>query len=82
MKFNPNKTPFKVIKEEAYGGPYFRDIYSGANGKQYRKSQKELDKLEDIDQNYHRSNYHDAGVNNYAVKCGTSLRFWENKDWV
>ena len=33
MKFNPNKTPFKVIKEEAYGGPYFRDIYSGANGK-------------------------------------------------
>ena len=33
MKFNPNKTPFKVIKEEAYGGTYFRDIYSGVNGK-------------------------------------------------
>ena len=21
-------------------------------------------------------------VNKYDVKCGTSLRFWENKDWI
>ena len=29
MDFNPNKTPIKMIKESAFGGTYFRDIYSG-----------------------------------------------------
>ena len=23
-----------------------------------------------------------AGVNKYRVRCGTSLRFWENKGWI
>ena len=38
MKFNPNKTPVEIIKEDAFGGTYFRDIYFGVNGKWYRKS--------------------------------------------
>ena len=38
--------------------------------------------LKDIDQRYYCSNYYDANVNKYSVKCGTSLRFWENKGWV
>ena len=25
---------------------------------------------------------HDMNVNKYGVKCGTSLRFWENKGWI
>ena len=29
MEFNPNKTPIEIIKEGAFGGTYFRDIYSG-----------------------------------------------------
>ena len=33
MKFNPNKTPIKVIRESAFGGTYFRYIYSVFNGK-------------------------------------------------
>ena len=28
MNFSPNKTPFEVIREGAFGGTYFRDIYS------------------------------------------------------
>ena len=28
------------------------------------------------------SNYYDVKVNKYRVKCGTSLRFWENKGWI
>ena len=32
MKFNPNKTPIEIIKEGAFGGTYFRDIYSSVNG--------------------------------------------------
>ena len=35
--FGVNKTPAEAIKEDAFGGPYFRDIYSGVNGKWYKK---------------------------------------------
>ena len=33
MEFGANKTPVEVIKEGAFRGTYFRDIYSGINGK-------------------------------------------------
>ena len=35
--------------------------------------------LKDINQKYYCSNYYDVSVNEYGVRCGTSLRFWENK---
>ena len=37
MDFGANKTPVEIIEEGAYGGTYFRYIYSGINGKWYRK---------------------------------------------
>ena len=82
MDFDANKTPVEVIKEGAFRGTYFGDIYSGINGKWYRKSWKEFDELRNIDQNYYCSNYYDASVNKYGVKCGTSLRIWENKGCI
>ena len=33
MDFSPNKTPTEIIKEGAFGGTYFRDIYSSINEK-------------------------------------------------
>ena len=82
MDFGANKTPFEVIKECAFGGTYFRDIYSVVNSKWYRKSWKEFDELKNIDQKFYRSNYYDISVNKYGVKCGTTLRFWENTRWI
>ena len=75
MDFGANKTPVEVIKEDAFGKIYFRDIYSGINGKWYRKSWKEFNELKNIDQKYYCSNYCDVNVNKYGVTCGTSLRF-------
>ena len=40
MDFDADKTPVVVIKESAFGGTYFRDIYSVVNSKWYRKSWK------------------------------------------
>ena len=51
MKFGTNKTSVELIKEGAFGGIYFRDIYCGINGKWYRKSWKEIHELKNIDQN-------------------------------
>ena len=78
MDFGANKTPVEVSKEAAFGGTYFAGIYSGVNGKWYRKSWKEYDELRDIDQKYYYSNYSDVSVNKYGLKYETSLRFWED----
>ena len=31
MDFSPNKTPIEIIKEGAFGGTYFIDMYSDIN---------------------------------------------------
>ena len=41
--------------------------------------------MKNIDQKFYCSDYYDRNVNKYSVKCGkcgTSLRFWENKGWI
>ena len=67
MDFGTNKTPAKIIKEGAFGGTYFRDIYSGVNGKWYKNSWKKFNVLENIDQKYYCSDYYDVSVNKYGV---------------
>ena len=79
MDFGTHKTPIEIIKEGAFGGTYFRDIYSGLNYKWCKNSWKEFKELESIDKKYYSSDYYDASLNKYGVKSGTSLRFWENK---
>ena len=63
MDFGANKAPIEVIKEGAFGGTYIGDIYSGVNGKWYKKSWKEFDPLRDIDQKYYYSSYYEINVN-------------------
>ena len=82
MDFGANKTPVKVIKEDAFGGTYFRDVFCSVNNKWYRKSQKEFDELNTVDRGCCCLNYYDVNVNKYGIKCETSLRFWEIKGWI
>ena len=82
---NPNKSPTEIIKEGAFGGTYFRDIYSNVNKKWYKNSWKEFEKdfnLKNTDSKHYLSNFYDTKINKYGVKCGTSLRFWEDKGWI
>ena len=82
MDFGTNMTPVEVIREGAFGGIYFRDIYSGVNGKWYKISWKEFDQLKDIHQKFYCSVYYESSVNKYGIKYWTLLRFWESKDWI
>ena len=52
MNFSPNKTPIEIIKEGAFGGTYFRDIYPGINEKWYKNSWEEFVHLKILVQNY------------------------------
>ena len=49
LDFSVNTTPVEGIKQGAFGGTYFRDIYFSVNENWYRKSWKEFDQLTDID---------------------------------
>ena len=82
MDVGANKTPIEVIREGAFGGTYFRIIYSGVNRKWYKKSWEEFDQLKDIDQKFYCSSHYNVSVKKCGLKCETSLRFWENKDWI
>ena len=42
MNFGTKKEAVEIIKEGAFGSTYFRDIYSGINGKWYKNSWKNL----------------------------------------
>ena len=79
MDFGTNKTPIEIIKEGNFGDTYLRDIYSGLNARFYKSSSAEFKELKSIDKKYYCSDYYDVNVN---VKCGTLLRFWENKGWI
>ena len=57
MNFNLNKTPIEIIKEVAFGGTYFRNIYSGINEKWYKESWKEFVHLKNIDEKFYASDY-------------------------
>ena len=77
MDFSQNKTPIEIIKEGAFGGTYFRDVYANINKKWYKNSWKEFVHLKIIDAKFYASDYYDRYVNKYGVKRRTSLRFWE-----
>ena len=64
VSFNPNKTPIEIIKEGAFGGTYFRDIYSGINEKWSKNSWKGFHQLKNIDTKYYASDYYDVNMNN------------------
>ena len=51
MEFRPNISPVDVIKTGAFGGTYFRDIYSGITDKFYKNSWKEIDELDVLTKN-------------------------------
>ena len=80
--FNPYISPIDVIKKGAFGGKYFRNIYSNVNNKFYKSTCKEFKELKDIDKRYSCSDFYDINLNYYKVKVETSLRFWENKGWI
>ena len=82
MNFSPNKTPIEIIKEGAFGGTYFRDVYSNINKKWYKNSWKEFVHLKNIDAKFYASDYYDMKLNKCGLKCRATSRFWENKGWI
>ena len=84
MDFRPNITPIEVIKKELLEGLILETLILVlmVNGTEKHGKNLLINLLKNIDQKYYCSSYYDISINKYGVKCGTSLKFWENKGWI
>tara|TARA_Y100000389_G_scaffold198012_1_gene233702 strand:+ start:5736 stop:6761 length:1026 start_codon:yes stop_codon:yes gene_type:complete len=82
--FTPNLSPRSIFKMGSFGGAYWRPIYSRITKKKYKKQHKKYPKSwwKNIPENMLSSPVCDIQKNKYKVKVGTSLKFWENKNWI
>ena len=86
-QFKPNKSPKQVFKLGAFGGTYFRPIYSLVTDKKYTPSEamKGLPKqwFQGLDmKTMVTSSTYDKKINKYKVKCGSTLEAWESSGWI
>jgi hypothetical protein len=86
-EFKPNLSPHQILKMGAFGGTYFRPIYSSVTKKHYKSEDviKEYPKswFKDIDiEKMVISPKYDKKVNKYGVKCGSELEDWEKSGWM
>ena len=84
--FRPNLTPREIFKLGSFGGTYWRPIYSGILKKDLKDQHLKYPKTwwKNIpEDNLTRSwNKYDKKLNKYNVKVGTTLEFWESKQWI
>ena len=65
MNFSPQKEPIEVNRKGAFGGTYFRDIYSAIKENWYKNSGKEFNQLRNIDPKFCTSDFYDKNLNKY-----------------
>ena len=82
--FRPNLTPSQMFQYGSFGGTYWRPIYSKVNDKSYKNVHKQYPASwwKQIPEDHLSSPDYDKTKNKYKVKVGTSLEFWESKDWI
>ncbi|KAJ9625799.1 hypothetical protein H2203_004562 [Taxawa tesnikishii (nom. ined.)] len=83
--FLPNKSPAEVLAEGAFGGSYYRPLYSKSLRTTVRDDWKELPEewLRDLNVDKYLANpEYDADVNKFKVKCGQSIEEWEANGWI
>lgn len=85
-EFRPNLTPREIFKMGSFGGTYWRPIHSAVTNKDYKNMHRKYPKTwwKNIPEDHlTRSwNDYDKSINKYGVKVGTTLEFWECKDWI
>lgn len=83
-QFTPNLSPYQIFKLGSFGGTYWRPIYSETNQESYNNLYLELPNewWNDIDKKYLISEKEDVTLNQYKVHSGTTLEYWESKNWI
>lgn len=83
--FTPNKTPSEVLREGAFGGSYFRPLYSKKLRASVSGDHAELPApwTAGLDVGrYLTSPAYDPDANKFKVACGQSIEEWEAAGWI
>lgn len=83
--FTPNKSPAEVLREGAFGGSYFRPLYSKKLRATIRDDYLELPAswIEGLDEPYFlTSPTYETEANKFKVACGQSIEQWEANGWI
>jgi hypothetical protein len=84
--FRPNLTPREIFLLGSFGGTYWRPITSGITGKKYKNIHLRYPKSwwKNIPDDWLTTSWdqYDKSINKYGVKVGTTLEFWEEKEWI
>ena len=81
--FTPNLSPREMFEQGCFGGTYWRPIHSRVLGMDLADQHLEFEELfHGIDEHLLAGIKFDQEVNRYRVKSGTTLEFWESKDWI
>ena len=85
-EFRPNLSPRDIFKRGSFGGTYWRPIYSSIVNKDLKNQHKKYPKKwwEGIPDDHMTRPFkdYDVSLNKYKKKVGTTLEFWESKDWI
>ncbi|KAK8004556.1 Na+/H+/K+ antiporter P-type ATPase [Apiospora arundinis] len=89
--FRPNKSPESILREGAFGGTYFRPLYSKRLGITIEDDWRELPDewisgeggsgSINVEKQLTSLEY-DPAVNKYGVRCGQSIEEWEAAGWI
>lgn len=84
--FRPNLSPREIFKLKSFGRTYWRPIYSKVTKTHYKNRHKRYPASwwKGIPDDWLTCNWedYDKDFNNYGVKVGTTLEFWESKKWI
>jgi hypothetical protein len=85
-EFRPNLTPREIFEAGAFGGTYWRPIYSSVIDKDLKNQYKKFPAKwwSGIPKNWLTAPYdeYDIKINKYGVKVGSTLEYWEDHDWI
>lgn len=86
-EFKPNISPIDILKQGSFGGTYFRPIYSSVTKKDYKNRYlkcfpKPIINSYNFKNDTKPYSEYDKSHNKYNIKCGQTLKDWENKNWI
>jgi len=84
--FKPNLTPKEIFELGSFGGTYWRPIKSKFCKSILREQHLKYPKSwwKNIPDNWLTNKWdkYDTKINKYKVSVGTTLEFWEEKNWI
>ncbi len=85
-QFTPNLSPRDIFIKGSFGGTYWRPIYSKITKTNYQNEHLVFPKSwwKNIPNEYLTTPWkeYNTNINKYKVKVGTTLEYWENKNWI